>query len=306
MNNDRGFALVITLLISALLVALAVELASKVFVETSARQNFVNAQKADFLARSGIDGGTKLLQQSLSQQSFSSYLDPWAKPLEIDDETGHVTVTIEDESAKLNIGQIFGSNGAIVYQRNCDIAQRLFKRLALPVELLDALDDWVDDSTVPPHAKGGKSAYYLALTPPYEAKNARLGTVEELALVRGFTPQVMGKLRPYVTIYSDIPGAININTAPQEIIAALDDRMTDSLTSRVLEYRKTTPFQIPGDLGKVAGMENIYQGLIGFTTTKGTVYRLVSQAAVGETVRVIETVIRLDGSTPTVLYWREF
>jgi general secretion pathway protein K len=306
LKDDRGFALVMTLLITALLVALAVEFATEVFVDTSARQNYVDAQKAGYLAESGVTGGIKSLQFSLARQSFSSYLDPWAKPLEYDDETGHVTVTIEEESGKLNLNQIFGSNGAILYSQNQEIATRLLKKLGLPLELLDALVDWVDAGTVPPHPAGGKNGYYLSLKPPYEAKNARLDTIEELALVKGFSAPLVRKLRPYVTIYSDMPGAININTAPHEIIAALDDRMTDSLVNRVLEYRKTTPFQSPADLGKVPGMETIYQGLMGFTVTKGTVYHILSRATVGETVRIIEAVIRTDGATPTVLYWREF
>ena len=141
------------------------------------------------------------------------------------------------------------------------------------------------------------------LKPPYKAKNARLDTIGELALVKGFNGALVQQLRPYITIYSDMPGAININTAPKEIIAALDDRMTDSLTQQVLDYRKTTPFQYPADLAKVPGMETIALGLSTSTTTKGTVYRIVSQATVGETTRIIEAVVRIDGM---VLYWREY
>jgi general secretion pathway protein K len=306
LNDERGFALVITLLITALLVALAVEFATEVYVDTSARQSFVEAQQASYLAESGITGGVKVLQLSLAEQSFSSFLDPWAKPLEIEDESGHVIVTIEDESGKLNINQVFGANGKPVFQINYDVAARLLKRLRLSPDLLDALADWVSDSTVYPHPAGGKNAYYNSLKPPYGAKNAKLDTYEELALVRGFNTLLVRQLRQYITIYTDAPGAINLNTAPKEIIASLDDRMSDSLTSRVLEFRKTTPLQAPADLGKVPGLESVYQGLMGLTTTKGTVFRIMSQARVGETVRVIEAVMRIEGSTQKVLYWREF
>ena len=103
MKGERGFALVITLLITALLVALTVEFVNEVFVDTSARQGFTDGQQASLLAESGITGGITLLQFN---QSFA--LD---RPLQIDDETGHVRVTIEDESGKLNINAIFGPNG---------------------------------------------------------------------------------------------------------------------------------------------------------------------------------------------------
>lgn len=306
MKDERGFALVITLLITALLVGLSVEFADEVFVDTSARQNFVAAQQASLLAESGVNGGIKLVQFTLARQTYSSLLDLWAVPLEKDDENGHLSITIEDESGKLNLNQIFGPNGNVLYQKNYDIAVRLFKSLGLSPDLLDALNDWVDDSGLPPHPAGAKNPYYNTLKPPYNAKNGALDTVEELALAKGFTVPLVQQLRPYVTIYSDRPGQINVNTAPEKIIAALDDRMTDSLTKQVLDYRKTTPFQQSGELAKVPGMETIGTGLTTSTTTKGTVYRIISRATVGETVRVIEAVARIYGISSTVLYWREY
>ncbi len=65
MKGERGFALVITLLITALLVALTAEFVNEVFVDTSARQNFTDGQQASLLAGSGITGAIKLLQFGL-------------------------------------------------------------------------------------------------------------------------------------------------------------------------------------------------------------------------------------------------
>ena len=159
MKDERGFALVITLIITALLVALCVEFADEVFVDTSARANFVAAQQASLLAESGVNGGIKLLQLTLANQSFSSLLDPWARPLEIDDETGHLSVTMEDESSKLNFNQIFGSTGRPVFPVNYEIATRLLKKLGHSPDLLDALADWVDGDD-DPHPAGAESTYY--------------------------------------------------------------------------------------------------------------------------------------------------
>ena len=306
MKDQRGFALVITLLITALLVALSAEFADEVFVDTSARQNFTDGQQASIMAESGITACVKGLQ--FFQSGHSTYtsladLAQLAKLLSIQDERGTLLVTIEDESGKLNINQIFGSNGTPSPPVNFAIAGRLLKKLGLSPDLLDPLADWVDDVSVAPHPAGAKSPYYNTLKPPYDVKSGKLDTVEELALVKGFNAGTVQQLRPYVTIYSDAPGLIDINTAPKEIIGALDDKMTDSLTSRVLDYRKTTPFQTAAELTKVAGMETIGTGLTTSTTTKGTAYRIVSQATAGETVRVIEAVVNISGQ---ILYWREY
>jgi len=307
LKSERGFALVITLLITALLVALTVEFVNEVYVDTSARQNFTDGQQASIMAESGITAAIKGLQ--IMQRARPSYtrlddLDQIARLLSIEDEKGSLLVTIEDESGKLNINQVFGTNGNILFQTNYDVAFRLLKKLELSPDLIDSLADWVDTNEEP-HPAGGESTYYNALKPPYAAKNATLDTVEELALVKGFNCVLLQQLRPYVTIYSDSPGLININTAPKEVIAALADGMNDSLTRRVLDYRKSSPFQIPSDLAKVAGMETIATGLMTSTTTIGTVYRIISRATVKETTRVIEAVVQ-PGAAQQILYWREY
>lgn len=306
MKDQRGFALVITLLVTALLVALSAEFVDEVFVGTSARQNFIDGQQASIMARSGVTACVKGLQtiQNLHPK-YSSLADltQLAKLLSVADERGTLQVTIEDESGKVNLNQIFGPNGVVANQQNHDIAARLFKKLGLSPDLLDPLDDWVDDSGIAPHPAGAKSPYYNTLKPPYNVKSGKLDTVEELALVKGFDAGTVQRLRPFITIYSVMPGLVNINTAPKEIIAALDDMMTDSLTNQVLDYRKTTPFQDKSELAKVPGMQTIAPGLTTSTTTSGTVYRIVSQATVGETTRVIETVVNTSSQS---FYWREF
>lgn len=308
MKDERGFALVITLVITALLVALTAEFVDEVYVDTSLGHNFVAGQQASILAASGVDGGIRLLQFDLAQQSYSSLMDRWAKPLKIEDEQGSLLVTIEEESGKLNLNAIAGPNGEFI-DTYYAIAVRLLKKLELSPDLCDALADWVDEKD-DPHPAGAESSYYVARKPSYSAKNAPLETLEELALVKGFDGKTLERLRPFITVYQDVPfstaAPININTAPREVIASLDDKMTDDLTARVLDYRKTTPFKSSADIVKVPGMETIGQGLTTNTTAKGTVYRIRSEARVRETSRVVEAVVRISGMQSTVLYWREF
>ncbi len=308
MRGERGFALVITLVITALLVALTTEFISEVFVDTSARQNFVDGQQASILAGSGIEGASKILQYTLSGQRYSSLSDQWAKPLKIEDERGSLQVTIEEENGKLNLNAVVLPNGEFdtFYY---GVATRLFKKQGLTLDLLDALADWVDGNDVP-RPGGAETAFYAALKPPYEAKNARLETLEELALIKGFDAKSREALRPLVTVYAEDPKApappININTAPKEVIAALDEKISDDLAQRVLDYRKTTPFKNKAELSKVPGFETIATGLMTNTTIKGSLFRIRSQARVNETSRVVEAVARLGGSRPVFLYWREF
>jgi general secretion pathway protein K len=312
MRGERGFALVITLIVTALLVALLVEFVNEVYVDTSHSHNFVASQQASILAESGIEGGIKMLQFSNlgKTEKFSSLTEDWAKPFSYDAGVGTVTIAIEEESGKLNLNTATSSNGTS--NKYTDIAQRLMKSLKLSPDLIDVLMDWVDEGDAP-HSGGAETNYYSTLKFPYKAKNARLETVEELALLKGFTPEVLTKLRPCVTVYGSAGSAetntlININTAPKEVLAALDESMSESLVNRILEYRRVTPIKNQADLLRnVAGLDAVIPKIGINITYGGTVYRIHAEGKVGESISVAEAVVRMTGmGPPLVLYWREY
>lgn len=308
MRGERGFALVITLVVTALLVALATEFIHEVYVATSHRRSFTEAQQASLLADSGIRGGVKLLQEIHKGHEHTSLLDRWARPLAWEDEAGSVTVTIENEEGKFPLNSLVTPAGTTDdwYQ---GIAMRLFRKTGVSPDLIDGVADWIDVDAEP-HPAGAEAPWYASLSPPYAPANAPLHTVDELGMVKGFAGKAPEQLRPFVTVYSDAPLAptakININTASRELLASLDERMTDELAGRIIAHRGKTPFTSATDLLKVPGMETIGQGLQFRVRVKGSVFRLVSEARVGETARIVEAVARIDGGQATVLYWREY
>jgi general secretion pathway protein K len=311
--DDRGFALVITLIVTALLVALVTEFITEVYVDTTARQNYVDAQKAALLAESGVAGAQGLLRFSLSAKNYTSLHDPWAKPIDVPEESGSLRITIEDESAKLSLNHIAGANGTFIDETDptgsyYGTALRLFKTLKLPAgDLCDAIADWVDENDIPKPG-GGETAWYSSRKPAMLAKNARLATFEELALVKGFSSEIMEKLRPFTTVYAEnsVAAPININTAPREVLVSLDERISDALAEQIINYRKTTPFKDKAELVKVPGMERIATGLQSRITAKSNVYRIHSEAQVNGTIRVVESVVSFAAGAPLTLYWREY
>jgi general secretion pathway protein K len=306
-KRENGFALVITLIVTALLVAVAVEFIHDVYVETSLSRSYADAQQAALMADSGVHGGMKLLQTILAGQEYGSLLDRWSSPLEIEDEKGKLRVEIIDESGKLNLNSIVFPNGT-VNQAFFSMGQRLVSSLKLPVDLCDAVADWIDVDSEP-RPGGAETAYYKSLSTLYPAKNAPLETYDELRLVKGFDDKTLKTLSPFVTAYNDGSGApfsrINVNTAPRQVLAVLDENMNDQLAGRILDYRKTTPIKSTAEVSKIPGLETIGIGLQGKIMVKGTVYRIFSLATVNGTTRIVEALVRTDGSQPAILYWRE-
>jgi general secretion pathway protein K len=308
MRGNKGFALVLTLIVTALMVAVLVEMIHQVYVDVSISRGFRDGQQASLLAESGVTGGTKLLQVALQGKDYTSLSDAWAAPIKLDDETGTIEISITEESGRLCINNLVQPIGDFE-PHTLEALKRLGERLKIPKDVWNALADWMD-SDGSPRTNGAETPYYQALKPPYAAHNAKLATIAELSLVKGFTQEQIGALRPFVTVYSDQPMAplslVNINTASMEVLSALDEGIDDRMAERILEERRLKPFKSPGELSRISGGETISQRLAGKVSVKGSLFRITSVARVKETARTVEAVLRMSGGTPELLSWQEY
>jgi general secretion pathway protein K len=308
LKNESGFALILTLVVTALMVAVVVEMIHQVYVDTSLSRGFRDGQQASILAESGATGGAKLLQMTLSGRSYTALSDRWATPLKLEDEAGSLLITVSEESGKINVNGLVQPNGEFE-PFTLAVLQRLGTRLKLPGDLWGAVADWIDSDDMP-RSGGAEATYYRALKPPYSPRNGKLMTLTELSLVKGVTPEISGTMQPYLTIFSDQAGSpqstININTASREVLAALDDRIDSRMAERIVEERRLLPFKSTGELSRIPGMDTVATGLIGKISVKGNLFRIVSVAKVKDTGRTVETVVRLSGGAPEFLSWQEY
>jgi general secretion pathway protein K len=308
MRGEKGFALILTLIVTALMVAALVELIHQVYVDISLSRGYRDGQQASLLAESGITGGKMLLQFALLAKDYSSLNDVWATPVKLDDETGTIEITVAEESGRINLNSLVFPNGVLEPFTQAAL-KRLGKRLLIPENVWDALADWMDsdDQT---RSNGAETLFYRSQKPPYSARNGKLATIAELSLVKGFTPEYIAALRPFVTVHSSLPGAqispVNINTAPMEVLAALDEGIDDRMAGRILEERRLKPFTETYTLAQIAGGETISSHIAGKTSYKGSLFRITSIARVKETARTVEAVIRLPAGSQDTLSWQEY
>jgi general secretion pathway protein K len=152
--------------------------------------------------------------------------------------------------------------------------------------------------------KGAEDSYYLSLKQPYKTKNLRLDSVGELAMIKGFTPEIMAKLRPHVTVWSS--GKINVNTASDMTLMALDDAITQETANAIIRERMARPFTAREDIKKVTGMNDVYPRIALIIDVRSDVYSVESQATFGETTKIIRAVHRRGPSSVDTLYHRLF
>lgn len=254
-GREHGAALLMAMAIMAMAAIAATSML--VALSTWSRQAELVADhvQAAELVSAGDDWTRALL---FDDRAASGALDhagePWALRLpSIPFENGELAGRIEDQQGLFNLNNLVrdGKLDAIKYAR----FQRLLSILGLPAQLADALADWIDADGIPQPVGGAEDTWYAALAQPYLAANRPLTDLDELALVRGFDADARARLAPFVTALP-APTAVNVNTAPAEVLAAVVDGL-DLDAARILVARRNGAFyrnnaDFVGQLGKDA------------------------------------------------------
>ena len=304
-TSEKGMALIIVLLITVFLVTVITEIVYAVHRYGEMASLYTNGERASLLASGGVLLTGSLLYEKLIDENEVTVLYESETDRIIKNSDGEVRITLADEQGKVSLNAILTSKG-IVHEDKLDVFSRLVDTLELPRELSDTLADWLDKDNDHRKTVGAETSnYYGTLKRPYRAKNSTLDSVDELLLIKGFTPKVVKALKPYVTIHTD--GLININTAPVEVIMALDKQITQDMAETVISEREKSPIKSVTELRDIPGFSIVAVGLRKKVSVKSSKFGLTSRANVGGSVRVVEAVIlQSSGVEPTVLYWREF
>lgn len=135
-----------------------------------------------------------------------------------------------------------GPGKAGINQEQMKVLQRLLTRLELKPELAQAIADWIDPDPDPLFPDGAEDSDYTVLNPPYLAANQPFVSVSELRLVKGVDREIYDTLAPLVCALP--PGvALNVNTAPALVLAALDEKVDLADLERLLEERPAEGYE---------------------------------------------------------------
>ena len=309
--DERGIALLLTLLVLTLLVALILEFDAEARREYREAAAFRDNFKATVLARAAVQAARGTLQQDLVKdkqagQFFDGPTDLWALPIRdyaIGD--GLLTAQIEDERGKLNLNDLAAGGDAIAKKARVQRVKRLFELMQIAPDLVDAIVDWVDQDETPEPA-GAESSYYQTLRPSYRAANAPLQTLLELRLIKGMTPDIIAKLSKLVTVYpQEGQSKVNLNTAHSLVLQSLDPSITQGVAADIAQGR---PFKTIQELDRVSSFEDIGKELRAqnLYDIKSDLFLARMMVRVNEVTRNATVVLQRDQNTgaSTVLYYR--
>lgn len=308
--DERGVALLLALLILTLLTALILEFDAEARREYRAAATFRDDYKASMLTRAAVQAARAVLQQDLMRekmtgQKYDGPTDIWAMPIKnyaIGD--GFLTAQIQDEMGKLNLNDLASSSGSEVEQKKKVLrVKRLFELLRVNPNLVDALIDWVDQDEVP-QPTGAESLYYQSLRPPYRSANSPLPGLGDLRLIKGFTPDIIERISPYITVYPLEGGAaVNLNTADPIVIQTLDPSISQTVAIEIVQGR---PYKTKVELDRIGSFQEIGRALRNDYDVRSDYFSARLTITINETTKSSLAILRRDAGKgeSTVEYLR--
>jgi len=331
-QNSRGIALLITISVTTILIAAALE------YNRRARFAVVSASAArdrltlSYMASSGIHAAMALLVKDKSESNFDTLQEDWANPEKIDEmlqavpfEDGKLSVTITDEMSKIQVNALvrfpesrqFNEPQIMLWDRFLRYigSEDDLKDDSDPVAIVNSVKDWLDsgDDDATTGLSGAESSYYEGLEPPYASRNGPILDLNELLLIKGITPKLFNGsaeapgMAGYMTVYGMTPGAgttynwpgrININTADAPVLAALLGLENQELAQTLIELRREAT---TAQEGRDFSNPQWYKEIPGFgdvavdmnlVTTSSDVFRVKSEASVNEAKTSVTAVVQ--------------
>ena len=255
LSDNRGIALLITLSVTTLLVAVAIEYNRRArfsVISTAMARNRVSLTQ---MAAAGIHAGMAILVKDKADSNVDTPLEDWANPdkvsavlEDIPFDIGTLTVSISDEMGRIQAnalvsfpeGRQFNPAQLTLWERFLEarIDEETTEEDSQPVAIINSIKDWLDsgEDDAITGLTGAESSHYQELDPAYESRNGPIADLEEMLMIKGITPDLFygaGEdpgIARYLTVYGMTPGAgtaytfpgrININTAELPVLLAL-------------------------------------------------------------------------------------
>ena len=268
MKNERGFALMVVMLVMTLLGIIVTELAMSMRLEASMVRSYKDVTLATHLAEAAV--------QQAMREILGPGRAPGSDPIGLDEDgtlsfyrnvgvgtsvlmkqsrlprqrvalgAGEFSYRISDEQARLNLNTAAPP-----------LMDRLLTAIGLDKEardiINDSLQDWKDPNDLTRINGAESEDFYLKLPVPYRARNGALQDTAELLQIRGVTREIYRgekdhpALADLVTVFGG--NAVNMNTASAPVLKALgllDAEVTEITQTRTkTPYTTTTPWRTP-------------------------------------------------------------
>ncbi|MFP3981175.1 MAG: general secretion pathway protein GspK [Desulfobacterales bacterium] len=236
LNNNKGIALIITVTIITVLVAVTFELNRQIRSSVSKTGVSRDLMTAESMIVSGVNIAEKILVRDKEETEIDSVQEDWANPEVINEylrQTGfeeeNISLEITDELSRLQInalvrfpgGQKFQPAQRELWMRFFDLLlagqeqadQEIFSEPLEPAMIINPVKDWLDsgDDGEVSGLTGAESDYYQGQSPPYACRNGPFRHISELLRVRNISADLFERLEQggnpgdFITVRGMVP-----------------------------------------------------------------------------------------------------
>jgi general secretion pathway protein K len=334
LNNNRGMALLLTVLIISLILILTLRFNTAMRSSLTSASNLQDNVALNHMAKSIFNAARAVLSIDAAESSFDSLHEDWANLTAASQyfsmffDQGQGGINVIDHSGRLQINSLIAANNAGNDAGNDNVwavneeQEKTWSKLLSAEEfelddeevtgIIEALIDWIDEDDEPLGFGGAESSYYQGLEKPYTPRNSPMEFVEELLLVRGITPELyygtdeIPGLATLVTPYGT-DGKVNINTADPLVLGALSEEIEPDMVDSMLAYRdyEDSDLSNPEWYKLAPGFPEDIVIPPGLITTSSSYFEIVAEVAREKMKKKVRgMVVRGPGSRTELIYWK--
>jgi len=250
--KDRGVALIMAMLITALATMVAANLAWDNALDVRRTMVLLNRDQAIQVALGAESWIISILHQDLEDSETDHLGEIWASELPgLPIDGGEVFGAVQDLQGRFNVNNLVDQNG-VVDEESLEQFRRLLLAIGLDPRFAGIAADWLDNDIDPAFPDGAEDSIYTGMIPPYRTANQTLSSVSELAALDGMDKLTFNALEPHITA---LPGRTNINanTATAAVLQSLDESITVADVENLLAERES---------GGFTDMQNSFSSLV--------------------------------------------
>ena len=294
--KQNGVALIASLLVVALAAAIATFLLAQQNLWARQVENLRDRSQAANIARAATNWARYILAEDQNEVDHAG--EAWAEArFGLPMENGQVQIVVTDAQALFNVNNLVRQDA--ISERDLQAFQRLLANLSLPGDLALAVADSVDGNSEATYPGGAEDLDYLAADPPYRAPNRPFIDAYDLVRVKGFTAEAVNKLAPFVTALPEST-ALNINTAPAEVLAAVIPEMSVTEAKSLVEARAAGYFETIEEVReRFPQVSEASQVALGVTSQY---FNIIVRSEVGRAKAVSTALVARAGELPQIVW----
>lgn len=240
-RSQDGVALVTALLVVSIATVAAATFMRHQALDLRRTANVIQGDQAWLYVKGAETWAKAILARDQKDSKYDGLDETWATTLPaIELPGGFMTGTVEDMQGRFNINNLV-QQGKVDPQALARF-QRLLESRGLDKGLAQAVVDWMDPDIEATPPQGAEDDYYMGLEAPYRTANRPMAHISELRLVQGFDHKTYAEIAP---LLAALPAhtAINVNTAPAEVLYSLFDKIDEQALGELIKEREQTPFE---------------------------------------------------------------